>query len=258
MEIDLSSETILVTGGVGRIGMSVSTLLLEVGATVVISDINEKKLADFEHQMSVNFKNKIYAIPADITNKTNIVELIGKAFDVAGPITGAVHCAYPTSQGWGEAFDSLEEKFLKQDLGDQLGGVILFSQQILDHFLQHSGGKLVHISSIQGVSAPKFHHYDDTQMNSPIEYSAIKTGVIAITRWLAKKYSNKNIRVNCVSPGGVLDNQPEAFIQEYRRSCSNIGLLDSSQISPSIIFLLSNYAEAINGQNIIVDDGWSL
>ena len=72
MEIDLSSETILVTGGVGRIGMSVSTLLLEVGATVVISDINEKKLADFEHQMSANFKNKIYAIPADITNKTNI------------------------------------------------------------------------------------------------------------------------------------------------------------------------------------------
>ena len=95
-------------------------------------------------------------------------------------------------------------------------------------------------------------------MSSPIEYAAIKSGIISITRWLAKYYSNQNIRVNCVSPGGILDNQPKQFIESYRRSCTNYGMLNSEQVSSVITFLLSPDAEAINGQNLIVDDGWSI
>ena len=60
-------------------------------------------------------------------------------------------------------------------------------------------------------------------MSSPIEYSAIKAGIISITKWLAKYYKNKNIRVNCISPGGISDNQNEEFIKKYRNSCTNIG-----------------------------------
>ena len=96
-------------------------------------------------------------------------------------------------------------------------------------------------------------------MTSPIEYSAIKAGIISITKWLAKYYSNKNIRINCISPGGILDNQPESFLNKYKKSCSNIGMLSAEKhISGIVMFLLSDSSLAINGQNIIVDDGWSL
>lgn len=95
-------------------------------------------------------------------------------------------------------------------------------------------------------------------MGSPIEYAAIKAGIISITRWLAKYYANQNIRVNCVSPGGVLDNQPKDFLQRYRKSCTNIGMLSAEQIAAVVVFLLTPDAAAINGQNIIVDDGWTL
>ena len=71
---------------------------------------------------------------------------------------------------------------------------------------------LVLISSIQGIQAPKFEHYKNLNMNSPIEYSAIKSGIISITKYLSKYYRNKNIRINCVSPGGIKDNQPRLFI----------------------------------------------
>ena len=71
-------------------------------------------------------------------------------------------------------------------------------------------------------SAPKFSHYVGTSMTSPIEYAAIKSGVISITRWLAKYYSNQNIRVNCVSPGGILADQPKSFCDKYRDSCTNM------------------------------------
>ena len=56
----------------------------------------------------------------------------------------------------------------------QLASAIIFSKEIIKHFLQSKGGNLLHISSIQGFSAPKFDHYDGTLMTSPIEYSAIK------------------------------------------------------------------------------------
>ena len=95
-------------------------------------------------------------------------------------------------------------------------------------------------------------------MHSPIEYSAIKAGVISITRWLARYYANMNIRVNCVSPGGVRDQQPDSFLAAYRSSCTNVGMLEASQVAGSVVFLLSPESFAINGQNLLVDDGWSL
>jgi NAD(P)-dependent dehydrogenase (short-subunit alcohol dehydrogenase family) len=95
-------------------------------------------------------------------------------------------------------------------------------------------------------------------MNSPIEYSAIKAGVVAITKYLAKYYKNKNIRVNCISPGGILDNQPEIFLENYSNNCNSKGMLDSQDLNGALIFLLSDSSKYVNGQNIIVDDGWSL
>ena len=95
-------------------------------------------------------------------------------------------------------------------------------------------------------------------MSSPVEYAAIKAGIIAITRWLAKYHRNQNIRVNCISPGGILDSQPKSFLDQYRLSCTNIGMLSANEIASAVVFLLSPAAKAINGQNLIVDDGWTL
>ncbi len=98
-------------------------------------------------------------------------------------------------------------------------------------------------------------------MTSPIEYAAIKSGIISIMRWLAKYYANQNIRVNCISPGGVFDSQPESFLRKYRHSCTNIGMLPPpppNQVASTVVFMLSPEAAAINAQNIIVNDGWTL
>ena len=95
-------------------------------------------------------------------------------------------------------------------------------------------------------------------MHSPIEYSAIKSGIIAISRWLAKRYRQQNIRINCVSLGGILDQQPESFLERYQASCNSKGMLDAQDIVGAILFLLSEQSSFITGQNIVVDDGWSL
>ncbi len=115
-----------------------------------------------------------------------------------------------------------------------------------------------HIGSIQGVRAPKFEHYKDTEMTSPIEYTAMKAAVIAVTQYLSKYCKNQNIRVNSISPGGILDNQPSNFLKKYAESCNSKGMLDAEDVVGALIFLLSDQSTFINGQNIIIDDGWSL
>jgi NAD(P)-dependent dehydrogenase (short-subunit alcohol dehydrogenase family) len=95
-------------------------------------------------------------------------------------------------------------------------------------------------------------------MVSPIEYSAIKSGIISITRYLAQSCKNQNIRVNCISPGGILDNQPEVFLEKYNSECSSKGMMDACDLGGTIIYLLSSMSQYVNGQNIVIDDGWIL
>lgn len=254
----LSTKTILITGAAGRIGSATAHAALKSGATVVISDLANDRLETIGGTLKEKHGERVQMVAADVSTKHGIVNLIRQSEELAGPLNSAVHSAYPRSAGWGTSFEALEADSLSQDLAMQLGGAILFSQQILKHFQSGSGGDLVHVSSIQGIRAPKFEHYEGTSMSSPIEYSAIKAGIIAITSWLAKYHSGQGIRVNCVSPGGILDDQPDPFLKRYRQSCSNFGMLSSAQVASGILFLLSPAAEAINGHNLVIDDGWSL
>ena len=248
-------KTIIVTGGAGRIGSALAADLVKHGHKVLLGDINNSKLLKIKKKL--NSKN-IETFQGDLTTKNNIDRFIKFGVKKFKNIHAAVHCSYPTSKKWGARLEDLGETHLKNDLQNQLGGSIIFSQRIMKYFLKQKKGNLILISSIQGIQAPKFNHYKNLNMTSPIEYSAIKSGIISITKYLSKYYKNKNIRINCVSPGGIKDNQPKLFIKRYRQSCNSKGLLDAEDISKLILFLLSDKSKYITGQNLIIDDGWSL
>ena len=248
-------KTIIVTGGAGRIGSALAADLVKHGHKVLLGDINNSKLLKIKKKL--NSKN-IETFQGDLTTKNNIDKFIKFGVRKFKNIDAAVHCSYPTSKKWGARLEDLEEIHLKNDLQNQLGGSIIFSQRIMKYFLKQKKGNLILISSIQGIQAPKFNHYKNLNMTSPIEYSAIKSGIISITKYLSKYYKNRNIRINCVSPGGIKDNQPKLFTKRYRQSCNSKGLLDGEDISKLILFLLSDKSKYITGQNLIIDDGWSL
>ena len=254
----LSGQNVLITGAGGRIGSSVAKYVLASGAQVSLADISSESLEKLRSMLSSFGLENLNFFVGDLSNAAGIDCLISEVCSSVGSIDAAVHCAYPVSNGWGAKIEDIQEEYLFQDLNMQLGGAILFSKRILECFQEQGRGNLIHLSSIQGIRAPKFEHYKGTSMTSAVEYSAIKAGIISIVSWLAKYYANKNIRVNCVSPGGILDAQPVEFLRRYRESCTNFGMLSADQVASIVTFLLSSDAAAINGQNIIVDDGWSL
>ncbi len=256
--MNLKSKTLLITGAAGRIGSELARKASEENYDLVLTDISEERLNILKANLNKKYNNKIYLITCNLDSENQINKLLKEAISHVGIIDNLVHCAYPTSKGWGTCLDEISEEYLKEDLFMQLGCSILLAKNIIQHFQLNNSGNLIFISSIQGVQSPKFDHYEGTSMSSPIEYAAIKSGVISISKWLAKFYKNQNIRINCISPGGILDSQPQTFVKKYRESCTNIGLLNSMDLSSIIIFLLKPDSFAINGQNIIIDDGWTL
>jgi NAD(P)-dependent dehydrogenase (short-subunit alcohol dehydrogenase family) len=106
--------------------------------------------------------------------------------------------------------------------------------------------------------APKFEVYDNTDMTMPVEYAAIKSGLIHLTKYMAKYFKGMNIRVNTLSPGGILDSQPKEFLDAYKKECLNKGMLDKSDLKGTLIYLISDMSKYVNGQNIVIDDGFSI
>lgn len=246
---------VLITGSGGRIGSVIAQGVISHGGKVIFVDVNKTRL----EQITAGLVEKSFlAIVADAGIPEEVDRCIAAGKKKFGQIDAAVHSAYPRSVGWGARFENIKQEHLNQDLSRHLGGAILFSQRVLEFFKKQGHGNLIHISSIMGVVAPKFENYAGTKMTSPIEYSAIKAALIEMTKYLSKYYKGNNIRVNCISPGGIMDQQPDLFLEKYRSCCNDKGMLDAEDLLGTALYLLSDQSRYVTGQNLIVDDGFSL
>ena len=251
--MESESKKIVIIGGEGRLGKSFVTACKNENMVVFVMDICEDKTwkelnvaCDLFVQTNIN----------NFESLTNAINLVSSKVD---RIDAVVNTSYPKNNNFGKSslLDTALHDF-NNNINLHLGGYFHVMQKFSEIFIEQGHGNMVNIASIQGVSAPKFEHYDNTKMSSPVEYTAAKSAIIALTRYMAKYLSGKNIRVNCISPGGIVDNQPQSFRELYRSSCTSKGLLDADDLVGTLLFLLSDSSKFINGQNIIVDDGWSL
>jgi NAD(P)-dependent dehydrogenase (short-subunit alcohol dehydrogenase family) len=122
---------------------------------------------------------------------------------------------------------------------------------------KQQSGSLINMTSIYGINGPDFSIYQGTPMLNEGAYAAIKGGLINLTRYLAAFYGPYNVRVNCVSPGGIFDNQNPVFVRNYENKVPMRRLGNPDDIAPSISFLLSDGARYITGHNLVVDGGWT-
>ncbi len=251
------TKTIVVTGGGGLLGSEIIKKIATNTNRIIYLDIRES--VDLKEYARIN-NYLIEFKKLDVTSAKELDDLSTCLVDDKINIVGGIHCAYPRLKSWGTVFEDLEENDIYQHLNMQLGSAILFSKFIVPLLKRTGqGGSLIHLSSIYGIKTPVFNLYDGTNMiTPPLEYGVIKAGIIHLVRWLAKYSKGNNIRVNCISPGGIYDNQPDIFVEKYNSMCTNIGMLNSKDIASVCAFLLSDESRAINGQNLVVDDGWSL
>jgi len=244
--MNLNNKVIIVTGGSGFLGTSFIEYFSKFGATVINLEINIT--TDIT-------KNKIQC---DITNLESLKNAINLIIDTHKKIDGWVNNAYPRTEDWGNKFENINYDSWKKNVDMQLNSVFICCQLVLEVMKSQKFGSIINMASIYGVNGPNFSVYNDTEMTMPAAYAAIKGGVITFTKYLASYFGSYSIRVNCVSPGGVFNNQDKIFVENYNNIVPLKRMAAPEDITPMVAFLLSDNSKYITGQNIIIDGGWTI
>ena len=253
----LKNKKILVIGAAGLLGIGLVKQLLMEGAEVVATDINIDLLKKRLNSLDIEqYSAAVTFVNVDFSDKDEVKKLFE---DVGGSLTGAVNCAYPRNKNYGKHFFDVDVNDFNENVSINLGSSFLFMQECARYFKSNTNEfSLVNISSIYGVVAPKFELYNNTDMTTPVEYAAIKSALIHLSRYVIKYVADSKFRINLVSPGGIYDEQPDGFLDAYKKETFGKGMLDVADVLGAIIFLLSSSSKFVNGQNIIVDDGFSI
>lgn len=255
----LTGKIVIITGGAGLIGQEFVRTVAENNGIAVIADIdNQAALRARDSLCATPIAGKIDAVSLDITSTASITGMLRTLHERYGRIDALVNNAYPRNKNYGRHFFDVEYTDFCENLNLHLGGYFLVSQQMAAYFKTQGHGNIVNMASVYGLMAPRFEVYEETTMTMPVEYAAIKSSIIHLTKYMAKYLKGTGIRVNAISPGGVRDRQPEAFLGRYAEQCLSKGMLDREDLKGTLIYLLSEMSASVNGQNIIVDDGFSL
>lgn len=253
----LDNKIIIILGGAGFIGQAFVKGLCKHGANVIVGDFEQKNMDDAKNNFLKEGLNVDF-LKVDITDDASLQNIISFTQAKYGFIDALVNTAYPRTKDYGKKLEDISYKIFCENVDVHLGGFFLATKIFSLFFRKQQRGNIVNISSIYGIIPPRFEIYNKTEMSFPVEYIAIKSAIIHLTKYFAKYLKNTGVRINTISPGGILNNQPTEFLEKYNAFGLSKGMLNRNDVVGTLVFLLSDLSEYINGQNIIVDDGWSL
>lgn len=250
----LKDKRVLVVGAAGLLGREIVKSIINEGGKVVAADINVESFASLN---KISCLESLDFTEIDITKTESVAAAIDFCVKTFGGIDGAVNTAYPRNRNYGrKVFDVTYEDF-SENVSLHLGGYFIFMQQCAEYTKKNQiQFSLLNISSVYGVIAPRFDVYGDTDMTMPVEYAAIKSGLLHLNKYFTSYMKGTDFRVNSVSPGGLLDGQDMRFLERYNSYCASKGMLDVEDILGSVNFLLSDMSRYVVGKNLIVDDGF--
>lgn len=255
--INIKKKYILITGANGFIGLKLASILIKLGANLILTDKvdNPKKLKKI-----LATKNARY-FSCDLTSKNSITSFKKNIIKQYKKIDVIVHNASFTGdnklKGW--ASDFMSQSTDNWDQVFQVAVKVNFdlNQSFLKLLKKSKNPSIINISSIYGFKAPDWELYRGTNVKNPAGYGVSKSALIYLTKWLANTLG-PNIRVNSISPGGIKRNQSNKFIIKYKKKVSLGRMAKEEDVAMAVIFLASDMAKYITGQNIIVDGGFTL
>ncbi len=257
---DMTGQWVWITGGLGNIGRELATGAAECGANICFLDMIEAD-EDFLTQLQTKHGIKTHSATLDLSNQNHIEEVFHEVLADVGAIdtliNNAAFVGTTDLQGWAVSFESQGTEAWRAALEVNLTAPFILSQTATPHLKASTNGSILNIGSIYGIIGPDLRLYEETGMGNPAAYAASKGGLTQLTRWLATVLA-PDIRVNCISPGGISRHQDPKFVTAYveRTPLRRMGV--EADIVGAALLLSSQAGAYITGQNIVVDGGYSV
>jgi len=263
---NVSGRNIVITGAAGMLGTQYANTLSEAGANVILLDVDEQKSAKLAQTLVKRYKTDVNSYVVDITQENQVAKIKDQVVSNYKRIDGLVNNAGYTnktailnSKKMYLPFEEFPSDIWDSSIAVNLTGAFYCCREFGKHMLKQNKGVIVNIASTYGIVGADQRIYGKNQINSPVSYAAAKGAIINMTRYLASYWHGKNIRVNTLSPGGVMDEkyQDKDFIKRYSERTMLGRMAKKEEYNGAILFLLSDASSYMTGANLIVDGGWT-
>lgn len=250
---DMTGQAVLITGASGFLGSALSRALAEAGATVVVGSRDLYKAQQVAEALPGEGPH--YGVELNQLDE----ESLNRGFEAAVKAAGKLDVLVNNGQQ-GHAMDltNVTGEAFSQDLRNATG-YFLLARKLRDHVVSRQApGAIVMIGSMYGVVGSYPDAYAGVTVASPVQYHALKGGIIHMTRHLAVYWAKDNVRVNCLSPGPFPSptvNQEMVARLKQKSPMARMG--QPEELKGPLLLFVSRAGSYITGQNLLVDGGWT-
>ncbi|WP_296175165.1 SDR family oxidoreductase [uncultured Brevundimonas sp.] len=243
---DLAGKVVVVTGGAGGIGESISRAFAAQGARVGVLDIDQTR----GQALQTALGDSALFVPCDVTDIPALQSAIQSVRDRFGPIDVLINNA-----AHDERHDTLSvtESYWDNRMAVNLKHQFFAAQAVLPDMKATGKGAIVNLGSCSWIIG----------QGGMAAYTASKSAVLGLTRSLARDFGEFGVRVNAIAPGWIMTERqlelwvtPETEKSIYENQCLKRRLVPDD-IARVVVFMSSDEAGAITNQHHIVDGGWN-
>ncbi|MFJ3953488.1 SDR family oxidoreductase [Streptomyces libani] len=262
--IDLTGQVAVVTGVLGRLGAIWTEALLGAGAAVVGLDRTTVVPEEFQELLARRPAGRFHLLEADVTDTESLRTALKTCLAEVGSPTILVNNAGidqpPSATGGSWLFDDIPAEVSEAVLSVNALGVLRVCQVFGSEMARNGAGSVINIGSLYGSMAPDPRLYEhlpqDPPFLKPPAYGMSKAGAAALTRYLAALWGPRRVRVNTLSPGGVLGGQDPLFRGKFSDRVPLRRMADASDLTGPLLFLASDMSSYVTGTELLVDGGY--
>jgi NAD(P)-dependent dehydrogenase (short-subunit alcohol dehydrogenase family) len=262
---DLTGRTAVVTGGCGILGSRFAEGLAEFGANVALLDLDRQAVDIAASELSTRHSGRASGYACDITQPEAIRDVADTIEADLGAVSILLNNAASKTRDIDAFFAPVATFSLetwREIMAVNLDGMFNVAQVFGTLMAGRGYGSIVQTASIYGLMAPDQRIYEGSEylgraINTPAVYTASKAGVIGLTKHLATYWAAQGVRVNTLTPGGVESGQNDTFKQRYGARVPIGRMARADEMVGAVLFLVSDAASYVTGQNIAVDGGLS-
>ena len=256
---NLKGRHALITGAAGGLGQIFAETLAELGADLILVDLHGTNLDYLVDRLTRGWSIDVKIYYCDLENQDQRSALINQVTNSNDNLNILVNNAALVGasnlEGWSVPFEDQSIDTWRRATEINLTAVFDLCQGLLPLMKNAMGANIVNIASIYGTYGPDWSLYKDTELGNPAAYAATKGGLIQFTRWLATTISPA-VRVNAISPGGVLRNQPKSFQNRYESKVPMARMASEQDFKGALAYLSSDLSAYVTGHILEVNGGW--